>query len=300
MAARSVPTLKSREYEARQLRGSQARLVQMSSSQLGYVRGRHFLTYVDDVKRLKRSAMLAEAEQLLRELVAAVEEQARSTQSGVAPWYYEQLAIVYRKQKKYAEEVELLRRYSESPKSPGAMKAQLAQRLQTALLLLEDGGVGPKLHRLRSERSIERSVTVDTLFGPVTIDNPYGRPIAVVALGQSEEHIRWYFDYCFKSELRLARFHLHQLLRGTRPRSDFDERYLVLMHKSEALLENLRRDRDAALEANRKKIKGKQIKVLGTYDSLEEANTSAKYMSQKFEPTLNAGWNLQIMFIRHQ
>lgn len=48
---------------------------------------------------------------------------------GVAPWYYEQLAIVYRKMKRPADELAVLERYESQPKAPGAGPAKLAKRL---------------------------------------------------------------------------------------------------------------------------------------------------------------------------
>jgi len=50
--------------------------------------------------------------------------------SGVAPWYYEQLAIIYSKQKRYTDEIAVLQRYDRQPKAPGAMPVQLKERLE--------------------------------------------------------------------------------------------------------------------------------------------------------------------------
>lgn len=55
---------------------------------------------------------------------------------GVAPWYYEQLAIIYRKEKQYHKEVEILERYADQPKAPGAGPQKLAERLAKAKELL--------------------------------------------------------------------------------------------------------------------------------------------------------------------
>ena len=61
------------------------------------MRGRHYTEWVEPVKQLKREGRLKEAEALLLECVDAVEAQASIEGSPVAPWYYEQLGIVYRK-----------------------------------------------------------------------------------------------------------------------------------------------------------------------------------------------------------
>jgi tetratricopeptide (TPR) repeat protein len=63
----------------------------------GLVRGRHYTQWVEPIKKLKREGRLAEAEELLLDCVDAVEAEARAEGTPVAPWYYEQLGIVYRK-----------------------------------------------------------------------------------------------------------------------------------------------------------------------------------------------------------
>jgi hypothetical protein len=65
----------------------------------GRVRGQHYTDYVEDVRELHRSDKNEAAERLLLELVDATEEESRVLGTGVAPWYYEQLAIIYRKHK---------------------------------------------------------------------------------------------------------------------------------------------------------------------------------------------------------
>jgi hypothetical protein len=101
----------------------------------GRVRGRHYTDYVDDVKALRRSGQDEAAERLLLELVDATEEEANSRGTGVAPWYYEQLAIIYRKRKDHTAEVAILERYASQPHAPGAGPAKLAERLIKARVL---------------------------------------------------------------------------------------------------------------------------------------------------------------------
>jgi tetratricopeptide (TPR) repeat protein len=81
-------------------------------SLLGSVDGKHYTEYVEVVKVLKSENKLDEAEKLLLRLVEATEEEAKLQEWGVAPWYYEQLAIVYRKQKNYPKEVSILERFA--------------------------------------------------------------------------------------------------------------------------------------------------------------------------------------------
>ncbi len=99
----------------------------------GFVRRHHFTEYVDDVKTLRRAAREGEAVRLLLELVDATESEARSENCGVAPWYYEQLAIIYRKAHDYDREVEILERYRDQPHASGAVPNELKARLDKAL-----------------------------------------------------------------------------------------------------------------------------------------------------------------------
>jgi hypothetical protein len=105
-------------------------------NQPGYFKGRHFTTYVDDVNCLKKSGQLEEAERLLLELVKATEEENSIENIGVAPWYYDELAKIYRKQKDYVKEVAILERYAKQRHAPGAKPAKLMERLLKARQLL--------------------------------------------------------------------------------------------------------------------------------------------------------------------
>jgi hypothetical protein len=84
----------------------------------GYYRGHHYTAYVDEVKELKRSGELAAVEHLLLRLVEAVEAEAKANCWAVAPAYYEQLAIIYRKLKDTPKETAILTRYIEQLKAP--------------------------------------------------------------------------------------------------------------------------------------------------------------------------------------
>jgi hypothetical protein len=98
----------------------------------GRIRGRHYTDYVDDVKVLRRSGEEAAAERLLLELVDATESEAKAMRHGVAPWYYEQLAIIYRKRGDGAGEVAVLERFARAPHAPGVGPSKLADRLEKA------------------------------------------------------------------------------------------------------------------------------------------------------------------------
>jgi len=104
----------------------------------GMVRGRHYTTYAEEVKILRRHGHEDDAEPLLLELVDAIEAEARAQGLGVAPWYYEQLAILYRKHREAAAEVAILERFAAQPHAPGASPPKLFARLEAARQRLGD------------------------------------------------------------------------------------------------------------------------------------------------------------------
>jgi hypothetical protein len=101
-----------------------------SSSGAGFVRGRHFTEYVEKVKTLHRNGQTSEAETLLLELVDATESESRAMGLGVAPWYYEQLAILYSKQGKPDKEIAVLERFARQAHAPGVSPPRLLERLE--------------------------------------------------------------------------------------------------------------------------------------------------------------------------
>lgn len=78
----------------------------------GFYRGRHYTTYVEEVKAFKRAGDYSRAEALLLALVEAVETEARVKRWGVAPWYYDQLALIYRKTRQPERELQIVERYA--------------------------------------------------------------------------------------------------------------------------------------------------------------------------------------------
>lgn len=84
----------------------------------GYLNGRHFTTYVEEVKDLKRSGDIEGAITLLWRLFRATEAETRRSRTlggVVAPWYTEQLAICYRKLGRPDLELLALDAYDNSP-----------------------------------------------------------------------------------------------------------------------------------------------------------------------------------------
>ena len=66
---------------------------------------------------------------LLVTLIASEEKRAKKTREGVAPWFYERLAVIYRKQKQYEDEVAILERFERQTETIGALRGKLADRL---------------------------------------------------------------------------------------------------------------------------------------------------------------------------
>jgi len=92
------------------------------------------------VKALKAKGRHKDAIKLLLPAVDLVEAEADYIGEGwgVAPWYYEQLAIIYRKEKDYSSEVKILERYLEQNLAPGKGPEKLTDRLTKAKLLLKN------------------------------------------------------------------------------------------------------------------------------------------------------------------
>ncbi|WP_243384123.1 tetratricopeptide repeat protein [Geothrix alkalitolerans] len=105
----------------------------------GSVNGVHYTGTVETIKQLKREGRHSEAIQLLLQSVEATESESRFAGDGwgVAPWYYEQLAIIYRKEKRYEDEISILERYMAQPKALGVGPAKLKERLVAAKKLLK-------------------------------------------------------------------------------------------------------------------------------------------------------------------
>jgi len=106
----------------------------------GYIRGRYFITYVYDVTNLERQDRLDEAESLLLELIDAEKDLRRVEKvKNPSPWYYEQLAIVYRKNKKYSDEISIIEKYLTQSDGGGIHYPKMLKRLEKAKKLLSKG-----------------------------------------------------------------------------------------------------------------------------------------------------------------
>lgn len=95
----------------------------------GFVEGQHYTTYAEKVRQLNREGNSDAAEILLLRLIDATEAEARANGWGVAPWYYERLAVLYGKRKDLPAEIGILERYERQLKAPGVGPSKLAKRL---------------------------------------------------------------------------------------------------------------------------------------------------------------------------
>lgn len=96
----------------------------------GEVDGSHYSAHVPELDRLRKAGQLADYEELLWRCVEATESEARSRGWGVAPAYYERLAILFRRQGRREDELSVLRRYEAQQKAPGVKRGKLAERLR--------------------------------------------------------------------------------------------------------------------------------------------------------------------------
>lgn len=106
----------------------------------GYVDGVHYTHHVERIRELKRAGLTSEALGLLLKCVDATEAEDRLVGGGVAPGYYEDLAALYRKERRFADEVAILERFARQRKGPGVLPGRLAVRLIKAKELQQRAG----------------------------------------------------------------------------------------------------------------------------------------------------------------
>jgi len=97
------------------------------------VDGRHYTEWPDPVAALKRQGKLDDALRLLYRLCDAAEAESAAARQTLAPWYFEQAAIVERKLGNVEAEIVALERYAGSP---WAKRAIFDDRLAKARALL--------------------------------------------------------------------------------------------------------------------------------------------------------------------
>ena len=97
----------------------------------------HYTHYIDKIKALLKKNNPKEAEELLVHCIELTEKESEQEGWGVAPWYYERLAILYSKEKRFLDEVSILERYDSQKKAGGVKPKKLKARLAKAKSKLE-------------------------------------------------------------------------------------------------------------------------------------------------------------------
>jgi hypothetical protein len=81
----------------------------------GYYQGRHYTAYVEQVRMLEREGSFDKAAQLLLRLIDATEAENNVERSGAAPWYYKELAYIYRVRGNHAAAQAIIERFNRQP-----------------------------------------------------------------------------------------------------------------------------------------------------------------------------------------
>lgn len=99
---------------------------------VGFFIGKHYTEHVQDIKQMKRSGKYDAAIERLEALLPVVEREAEVMGWALAPWYYEALAIEFRRRGDLQAERRVLERYFRLQTSvPGATHEALIARLNT-------------------------------------------------------------------------------------------------------------------------------------------------------------------------
>lgn len=88
-----------------------------TNKSLGFVRGRHYTEWIDQVKQLKRDKKHHAVIELCSEAVEAAEAEYKSNRLGVAAWWYEQVALAARRSDQPDIERAAMQRYLGHPGS---------------------------------------------------------------------------------------------------------------------------------------------------------------------------------------
>lgn len=100
------------------------------SEKLGFYKGKIYSDYPEEIKKLKSNGNYDKAIELLVNLIEVIEKESHETGYGVAPWYYEQLAIIYKKKKDYLNEIKVLERFAKQKHAPGVKPKKLLEKLE--------------------------------------------------------------------------------------------------------------------------------------------------------------------------
>lgn len=131
-AARDAGFRRDANYKMCKVTESDSGITVSFNKEQGMVNGKYYTEYTEEIKNLKKVKKHDEAIWLLLKILDAIERESREFDDGVSPWYYEQLAIIYRKEKRVADEIKVLERFAAQKKSPGVKPKKLAEQLAKA------------------------------------------------------------------------------------------------------------------------------------------------------------------------
>lgn len=97
---------------------------------------------LENLPALKRAGRYKEAITILLQEIEAQEKERQIHQWGVAPGWYHQLAVIYRKQKDYYNELNILKRYLRQAKTYGITDDRMVERLEKTKAFLEKSDQG--------------------------------------------------------------------------------------------------------------------------------------------------------------
>lgn len=126
------------ETDALLARVEQRRLARQAAENAGTVRGRHYVDWKPVLDDLRSQGRDEEAIPLLMEIIEAAERAAKIEGVDPPPGWTKRAAIIYRRRKDYAAEVEVLQRYIAAC-PPGRGSSEIVERLQIALRLASQG-----------------------------------------------------------------------------------------------------------------------------------------------------------------
>lgn len=157
-------------------------------------------------------------------------------------------------------------------------------------LVSETNTAEKPLPKKRKPRVIPE-ITVDTPLGRVSFKKPR-KPVGavIVALGQSEDHLRWFYDVHRREYLERAAANCRAYQRGKKDASNWSKDYFDWMQDVPQMLKDLDNELKSALQENRAKIDRGEVTFLGAYDTVGQAREAARYLSKKREATEHAGW----------
>lgn len=114
----------------------------------GFYKGRHYTEWIEEVKSLKREKKFEECLVLLFGLIEATENEAKEQGWPYgAPGYYEDAAIIFRKLKRYEDEIKVLKRWKN-----GGPKFE--QRIRAAQALLSGRALSPQEKKIARYRNV--------------------------------------------------------------------------------------------------------------------------------------------------